>query len=544
MEAMAMRSPQFLRFRKDRVGATAIILGLAIPVLIGGVGLAIDLAGVLAAKTKLEMGADAGALAGTMTSTNAIRTDPNNYIADGVAAGEARFTAQIGTIATVSSPVGTVTVTRPNIYTLVGTTTWSATYNTFFGKLFGVTSWPISGISAVTTQIPAPYLNIEIMLDNSPSMEIGATNTDIATLQALTPCSASGAYIPDQNGNWSSPLAQQSYSAYQCTSSGNTYDGGLTCPIPQPSPPYQTPIIFQPNANPSPSCAGLLASVAQSQYSQQQLHNPRQLEPQAGAPCAFACHFDTSKPSGAGNDYYGVARSTIGQANQVTLRFDVVKAAVNTLISTMQTNDNPVIKSLNAGVFTFDHALTQIYPTDGTEAGRAWAAITTAVGGPPTTANGPDTGIQPYSGGNGADTDFPDTMSALASQLTPSGDGTSPGSPRKVLFLVTDGVQDYTDAQGNRTQSAIDPSYCQTFKNMGYAIYVVYTPYYPLMNGYYLDNMTGIVEGSGAGTTTANLQACASSPSNYIAASDSASLTAALQLFFRLAMNPPAHFSE
>ncbi len=532
-----MNFPKFPRAWSDRSASTAIVIGLSAPLLIGILGISVDFAGVLAAKTKIELGADSGALVAVMTATNALRTDPNNYVADGVAAGQVRFTGQTGAIATVSNPTAVVTVSRSG-YVMTGTTTWSATYNTFFGGFFGISTWPLSGSATVSTQITAPFLNIEIMLDNSPSMEIGATNTDIATLQALTACSASGAYMPDISGNWNSPLSGQPYSVYTCSSGGNTYDGGLTCPIPQPSPPYSNPLTFQPSSNSPPnlpSCAGLLPK---------QYFGPlRGYYPQAGAPCAFACHFDTSKPSGAGNDYYGVARSTIGAANQVTLRFDVVKAAVNTLITTMQTNDNAAIKSLNAGVFTFDDALTRVYPPSG-EAGDAWSTILAAVGGPPTTANGPDTGIQPYGGNNGGDTDFPDTMAALAAQLTPSGDGTSAANPRKVLFLVTDGVEDYVDIHGNRYEQAIDPSYCQTFKSMGYAVYVVYTPYYPLMNAYYLQNMTGIVEGTGAGTTTANLQACASAPSNYIAATDGPSIKAALQTFFLLANQPPAHFSR
>ena len=316
------------------------------------------------------------------------------------------------------------------------------------------------------------------------------------------------------------------------TSGGSSYDGSLACPIPTSSP-YPSSAFYPTSSNsPGQVCKGSAAPVLPVGTTQ----------PRAGAPCAFACHFDTSNPAGAGNDYYGIARGTIGTTTPVTLRFDVVKAAVNTLISTMQTNDL-AIKNLKAGVFTFDDNLTQIYPASG-EAGDDWPTITAAIGGPPTVAHGADTGIQPYAGNNGGDTNFPTTMAVLASQLTVSGDGTTAATPRKVLFLVTDGVQDYYDVHGNRQQSAIDPSYCQTFKDMGFAIYVVYTPYYPLMNGYYLNNMTDIVEGSGAGTTTANLQACASAAGNYIAATDQTSLTAALQTFFRLATTPLAHFSR
>ncbi len=549
-----MQILKFSRLRANR-GSTALIVGLAAPAVIAFVGLTVDLSGVLAAKAKIELSADSSSLSAIMTAASALRTDPVNYQATGQAAGLASFNAQAGSISTVSTPMARITMARSGT-TMLATTTWSASYNTFFGKLFGVTSWPITGKSIISTQLSTPYLNVEVLLDNSPSMEIGATANDINILQQMTPCGtgtgmATGAgtytYAPgaiyganrDGSGG-NQPLSGQSYSAYQCASGGGVYDGSLSCPMPAMSPPYRFS-TFNPSSNlGGPSCGGF-PNVAN------QTSGPTKGQPPlAGAPCAFACHFDTSKPAGAGNDYYGIARSTIGTSSQVTLRFDVVKSAVNTLISTMQSNDNATFKYLNVGVFTFDHNLTQIYPTNGTEASDDWGAATAAVGGPPTVANGPDTGIQPYGGDNGGDTDFPDTMSALSSQLTASGDGMTNTQPRKVLFLVTDGVQDYTNSNGVRSQSAIDPSYCQPFKDNGYVVYVVYTPYYPLMNGYYLSNMTGIVEGSGAGTTTANLKACASDPvADYIQASDHASLVAALQTFFQLAMTtPPARYTH
>jgi Flp pilus assembly protein TadG len=554
-----MKIPKFLRFRSDHRASTAVVFGLAAPAMMAITGLAIDFAGVLAAKTRLELGADSGALIAVTTATNALKTDQNNYQANGQTAGNNRFKGQAGGISRVSAPVGTVVVSPPTSgLVMTATTTWSATYNTFFGGLFGVPSWQLSGVASASTQVPQPYLNIEVMLDNSPSMEIGATANDIAILQQLTACSPSGAYIPDQNGHYTAPISGQGYDPYQCTGSSSSanYTGLPACPL-QASSSYTAISTFQPVAPGSgtqgPSCAGVTWPgvtwpVVQNAASQA-LGNPPTLWPQAGAPCAFACHFDTSSPSGTGSDYYAIARSTIKSATSapVTLRFDVVKAAVNTLISTMAANNNTTLNNLQVGVFTFAEGLDpQVYPTTGGEAGGNWATAASAVGGPPTKTNGPDLGIQPYSGSNTADSDFPDSMAALAGQLTAAGNGTTASAPRKVLFLVTDGVQDYNvnAIASSRNVQAMDPSQCQTFKDKGYTIYVVYTPYYPLMNDYYLNHLADIVEGTGAGTTTANLQACASAPSNYIEASDGPHITAALQTFFQLAIAPPARFSH
>ena len=75
-----------------------------------------------------------------------------------------------------------------------------------------------------------------------------------------------------------------------------------------------------------------------------------------------------------------MARSTLGGNSPVTLRFNLVKTAVDTLITTMQ-SDNLAINNLNVGIFTFAATLTQVYPTSG-EAGNNWQAALTAVGQP------------------------------------------------------------------------------------------------------------------------------------------------------------------
>ena len=113
-----------------------------------------------------------------------------------------------------------------------------------------------------------------------------------------------------------------------------------------------------------------------------------------------------------------------------------------------------------------------------------------------------------------------------------------------MLFIVTDGVEDYKDSGGTRYLQAFDPAYCTTFKTMGYSVYVVYTPYYPLMNDYYLNHLYNIVEGSGSGTVAYNLQQCASSADTYIAASDGPAIQAALQTFLKRALVSAAKFTQ
>jgi hypothetical protein len=266
--------------------------------------------------------------------------------------------------------------------------------------------------------------------------------------------------------------------------------------------------------------------------------------PAAGPPCAFACHSDGSKPAGEGSDFYALARSTIGSYYPITLRFDVLKAATNSLLNTMSTA-NAISGNLSVGIYTFNSELTQVYPSFGQgEAGANFTAAIAAVGAPPTTANGPDTGIQPdvfVTIGSHADTDFTDSMTTLANTVTASGTGTSASSPRKVLIIITDG---YEDTNYGYDVGAFDVSQCTNFKNMGYTIYVVYMTYQPIMWYWYYVNQQAIVEGTGAGTLTYNLQQCASSSSDYIEASDSAGVATALQTFLLSAINSAARVAK
>ncbi len=538
----SIRTSHFIR---DQRGVTAVVFAVSALAITMMVGLVVDFANYMLLRSSLNLAADAGVLTGVTTAATDLGQYPSTYLSLGQTAGLARLNGQAGQAnnavkaGEVSALSATLTMTRTG--SLVnGKLTWSTTYTPFFAKLFGSSGWSMSNTSASSVQVSTPYLNVYVVLDNSPSMEIGATNTDIQTLQQLTACSASGAYyynlVTKAYDTQIAPASGQSYNAYQCTSSGHTYSGSLTCPIPASSP-YTFSTFTTSSNTAGPSCQGYLAKY-NNQY------------PEAGAPCGFACHFDTALPAGTGSDYYAVARSTIGKSNQVTLRFDIVKTAVNNLIATMKadaasfnTTYNQTTGNMNVAIYSLDETIHKVYPLIG-DAGSDWTTATSYVGGPPTTANGQDTGIQPYGGGNSADTDFPDALTSLSSLLTQSGGGTSAADPQKVLVLVTDGVEDYTNLSGTRKLQALEPSYCTLFKNLGYTVFVLYTPYYPLMNSFYLQNMTSVVEGTGSTSVSYNLQQCASSSSNYIAATDSASMNAALKTFLTIALNTPAKISQ
>lgn len=546
-----MQRPQRLRLRGDRRGAIAVVFALAALAFLMIVGLAIDFAGSVAAKTNLEMAADAGVFAGVTSAVTLLATDPD-FLAKGQAAGNQRFVAQAGQAALALGPTGSLELACSDSVCAANskidaTLNWSATYQPFFAKLFGSPVWALSGVSRSSVQVPAPYLNVELMLDVSPSMAIGATSEDMAVLETQSPCDPSNALyylgsnwtlnattpvawsIPDgwvegyAGGYWSE-FSLEDYANYTC----QNYTGIPPCPVPTPAG-LSYPTFPATGQNAGPSCQGALP-MTNGQY------------PLAGPPCAFSCHWDGARPAGSGNDLWAMARKY-----GVTLRLDLLKNAINGVINQMALQSQKLLNApdgnLGIGIFTFAAGLTQVYPT---VASKSWkmeagnvldgTALET-VGTPGTPASPQDTGVQPFLAMreyvyNNA-TYFIDSMNQLAQQLTKAGDGTTAIAPRKVLFLVTDGFED--DEYG---RFAMPYSECQQFKDLGYTVYVLYTPYYPVLHTWYLNGGfdRSVVEGNGTNSITYNLQACASAPSDYIEASDSADISAALQTFLKQAL--------
>jgi hypothetical protein len=231
-------------------------------------------------------------------------------------------------------------------------------------------------------------------------------------------------------------------------------------------------------------------------------------------------------------------------------------------------SDNLAFNNLGVGIFTFSSptnldntgVVNEVYPENCNaggganpitcEAGSNYTQAIADVGMPPTYPATADTGIQPAVAGvtgNNDDTDFPDAMTSLSTKYLPtnSGNGQTASSPKKVLFIISDGMEDYLLGYESE-RAAFDPSYCNLFKNKGYTIYVVYTPYYPLMDDFYLTYLIPVAEGSAntPGSLAYNLQACASSPSDYISAASTQDLNNALTAFLKAALTSAARFAS
>ncbi len=568
------------RLRHCQAGAVSVMFAAGAIPMIGLVGLAVDFGIWNQTNATLSVAANVAAMTAVRIAANAQVANDSNPPLEGQVAGQQWFASEVG----LNGKVGTLGVQLSggtfgaNVSvtggpTVKATVSYSGYVPSVFGfAMFGFTRYPISG-QAVAVVTTAPYLNVYMMLDDSSSMQIGATDADIKTMQEITPCYsvpslsgslAPGAFYPTgpkgsiyNSGN----LQDQSYGAY--ATSG--YTGTLQTPAVAPDPPltYSTYVVGSNNdlsgnnITNNQTCSGQQTPPgAQPTYYDKNYNPPQNFPVLAGPPCAFACHFD-SAPAGTGNDFYGLARSTIGQSNQVTLRFDLVKQATDNVINAMQTDNISSINNLQVGIYSFSTQTTRAYPDPSCgsgqtcEAGGDWATATADVGGPASYPNGPDTGIKPsytptHPAGVG-DTNFDADMTQLQGMLTPSSTGVDAQHPRKVLFIVTDGMCDGTcGGSVSRTYLPMNPADCAVFKNApyNYTVYVVYTQYYPLMNQFYISNLKQYAEPKTGSPLYTAMQACASSPDDFISASDAKTLNAALQTFLKQALNSPSRFTQ
>jgi Flp pilus assembly protein TadG len=580
-----------------RRGAVSVIFAISTIPILGFCGLAVDYGVWSEVNANLTTAVNVAALNAVKIAANGYINHDPNYVAEAQTAGTAWFYAIEQSMRPQTTP-GTINISITGNASITATATYSgASMSRIVGKIFGTTPY-FFNVQAAATINTATYLEVVMMLDNSSSMDIAASVQGINQLMTLSACDPSNAYYDNLKApflppaQWNDPT-QENYGNYQyLTSGGIAFDGttaaGITLDPPVNG---QVPVGPYPAYVPNEYPTGVLTNVQNKTTFQEEFWNPvtsatssatgqtcqgvlpaqaSGAYPLPGAPCAFACHWTNetkwlntnipnADPRGGTADLWGLARR-----NGIQLRFDVVKNATNYILGQMAQNTNAGVSNLSVGVYTFNSGVQQVYPsgctpqTTGCEAGTDFTAAEAAVGLPPTPPAVKDTGIQPILAGKGLngqnndDTAFPEDMNALASTyITAAGDGTTAATPRKVLILVTDGFQDDPNLAGTAGErQAFNSTYCQQFKNLGYQIYVVFTPYYPVPHfDYLISNWAPIVQGTGPTSITANLQACSSQSSDpngtyYIAASDEKDIKSALLTFLQQALKSPARYTQ
>ncbi|MDN5000709.1 TadE/TadG family type IV pilus assembly protein [Bradyrhizobium sp. GCM10027634] len=172
------------RFVRDNSGNIAVIFAIACVPLITVIGCAIDYSRATQTRSKLQAAADAAsvgsiakasaafAAAGSMTSDGPIpagATDAQNIFD----ANRANLTGY-----TLNSVTPTVVKSGS---TVTSTVTYSANINTMFLGLIGKSGLTVTGTSTSTVNMPL-YVDFYLLLDNSPSMGVAATPTDVTKM--------------------------------------------------------------------------------------------------------------------------------------------------------------------------------------------------------------------------------------------------------------------------------------------------------------------------------------------------------------------------
>ncbi|MET0359245.1 MAG: TadE/TadG family type IV pilus assembly protein [Pararhizobium sp.] len=192
------------RFLVDRSGNLAIIGALALMPLLGTAGLALDVTHAIKVRTRLQWAADA-AVVGSITDKSAGVAQAMTMTGDGsvsVSESEARsiFAAQMANGTTIAQP-GKAAQSDPNDLEETARTfkvsvvktgrdinvsaTFSTLVPTTFLKIFGKDSIKVDGIAKATFQSNS-FMDFYMLLDNTPSMGVGATPADVDKLIAAT----------------------------------------------------------------------------------------------------------------------------------------------------------------------------------------------------------------------------------------------------------------------------------------------------------------------------------------------------------------------
>jgi hypothetical protein len=310
---------------------------------------------------------------------------------------------------------------------------FSAKVPTSFLGIVGRRFVTISGV-AQGSYVPATYVDFYLMLDNSPSMGLGATTADIAALQ---------------------------------------------------------------NATKNKS---------------------------ADANCAFACHDTTGK-----SDYYTLAKNL-----NITTRIQLVAKAAQAMMTTATTNRKYAnqyrMSVYSMGVKAEAVQLTNVAPlsSDLTTVSSKTATVDLMT-------------VPGNNYNNDQQTDLLSHLTSLKTIIGTGGSGANASNTQKVLFLVSDGVEDANRPSGclqkltgTRCQQPLDSSICTKIKANGVRIAVLYTTYQPVTaNSWYNQWIAPF-------STQINpaMKACAS-PDLFFEVSPSDGITEAMNALFLKIVNLP-----
>ncbi|HEY7242640.1 MAG TPA: pilus assembly protein TadG-related protein [Xanthobacteraceae bacterium] len=166
------------RFMRDTSGGFAPLFGLALIPIVYAAGIAVDYSMANKAKAKLDAIADTAAL--VAVNHHAMSSDD----AAAQTAAQNTFNALAAGLKNVT--VGKVNVSIADAMARTVTVSYNATTPTLFMGMTGLSTLNLSGQATAESGV-STYIDFYLLLDNTPSMGVGATPGDVATMVNNTP---------------------------------------------------------------------------------------------------------------------------------------------------------------------------------------------------------------------------------------------------------------------------------------------------------------------------------------------------------------------
>jgi Flp pilus assembly protein TadG len=508
---------------RDTSASVFVFMAVSMLALAAATGVGVDFARSLNFKSDLQGAVDAAAIAGASVYLN------SGYSSQATTAATDYMKNATASLPTNNGVTSSVVVTQSAPWNV--TVNANATINSTFNGVLENTI-PIS-VTATANGPTNPNIDFYMLLDSSPSMAIAATTAGIATMVDNTQGQCDSAPYGGSNCGCgfacheSNPGAESHYIPVGT--------GSTVCKGP-------TQITGGTGSPPSIALGGTSQTVTgtnhassfSSSCSLSGTGNPN-IAVGTGTPTCtgptgtgsnYSATFQNCAVAGSATpeeDNYALARS-LG----VPLRIDNLTTATQNLMSTASSTATTNSAIYRVAINTFDvnfntiQALTANLNTAKTSASNI-AQLEVYSNNYLTSGND----------NSDADTNIDNAMTSVNTLMPNPGSGTNAqnDTPQEVLFFVTDGVEDEL-VNGNRVQSLMNTAWCNTIKNRGIRIAVLYTVYYPLpTNGWYNTYISPFDP-----NIASTMQSCAS-PGLFFSVDTGGDISAAMAALFTSAVN-------
>lgn len=469
------------RFGHDQRGNLAVIFGIAVLPLVTAIGCAVDYSQAMRMKAKLQSAADAAAVGavakGSPAYVQAGQMGGSGALSNGVTDATNIFNANTNGLTGYTSLNVTPTVSKTNT-TITSQVTFTATVPTSFLNVIGYPTLTISGSSQAAGNLPM-FLDYYLLLDVSGSMGLPSTTGEAQRMQTINPDN----YVQYPTGC--------TLACHFSPQKSACVDPPVTPPAAPPANPPTTTTSYTQQYNTNGYCMG----YAYSRVSQSGLANLLNMASTKKVPKqvpGFPVSMISGLPGSLNTDStYGLPAVTNGCPTAGTdaciqLRLDAVGYALTQLFQTAQQWEL-VTNQFRIGLYPFIQSLYSYFP------------LTTSINGSATTpgtinyaaaqlATLLDTNTNSNLGSGGTHID--NALYSVNNLIASVGNGTSSTNTLPFIFLVTDGAQDNQTkgvpngswAGSNHATVLSDsantyPTACQTLKNRGIVISVLYIPY-------------------------------------------------------------------